>query len=64
MKKTGLAYDLEINDLVDERYHLEKSTESACKYLNKLYEQFGNWTLAAAAYNMGQAHLKNKLNKM
>ena len=63
MKKTGLAYDLEINDLVDERYHLEKSTESACKYLNKLYEQFGNWTLAAAAYNMGPSALEKQIKK-
>ena len=63
MKKTGLAYDLEINDLVDERFHLEKSTESACKYLNKLYEQFGNWTLAAAAYNMGPSALEKQIKK-
>lgn len=63
MKKTGLAYGLEINDLVDERYHLEKSTESACKYLNKLYEQFGNWTLAAAAYNMGPSALEKQIKK-
>ena len=63
MKKTGLAYDLEINDLVDERYHLEKSTESACKYLNKLYEQFGTWTLAAAAYNMGPSALEKQIKR-
>ena len=63
MRKTGLAYGLEINDLVDERYHLEKSTESACKYLNKLYEEFGNWTLAAAAYNMGPSALRKQIKK-
>ena len=63
MKKTGLEYDLEINDLVDERYHLEKSTESACKYLSKLYEEFGNWTLAAAAYNMGPSALRKQIKK-
>ena len=38
LKKTGIEYGLEINSEVDERYHLEKSTHAACKYLNKAYE--------------------------
>ena len=53
LEKTGRELNLEINDEIDERYHLEKSTEAACKYLQKAYEKFGNWTLAAAGYNMG-----------
>lgn len=53
MKGTGREYGLEINDNVDERYHLEKSTEVACKYLQKYKEKYGSWTLAAAAYNAG-----------
>ncbi len=53
MKATGREYGLEINDNVDERYHLEKSTEVACRYLRKYKEKYGNWTLAAAAYNAG-----------
>lgn len=53
MKATGREYGLEINDNVDERYHLEKSTEVACKYLQKYKEKYGSWTLAAAAYNAG-----------
>lgn len=53
MKATGKQYGLEINSNVDERYHLEKSTEVACKYLNKYKDKYGNWTLAAAAYNTG-----------
>lgn len=44
---------LEVNDEVDERYHLEKSTIAACKYLNWLKRKFGTWTDAAAAYNVG-----------
>ena len=63
MPKTGKAYGLEINELVDERYNLEKSTEAACKYLLKLYNQFGSWTLAAAAYNMGPNALEKQLKK-
>ncbi len=53
MKATGKEYGLEINQNVDERYHLEKSTEVACQYLNKYKKKYGSWTLAAAAYNTG-----------
>lgn len=53
MSATGKEYGLEINKNVDERYHIEKSTEVACRYLKKSKEKFGSWTLAAAAYNAG-----------
>jgi len=61
MKATGKENGLEINDNVDERYHVEKATEVACKYLNKAYEKFGDWTLAAASYNAGQAGIARRL---
>lgn len=44
---------LEVNDEVDERYHVEKATRAACKYLRNLHNRFHSWTNAAAAYNMG-----------
>jgi hypothetical protein len=53
MEGTGKEYGLEINDNVDERYNLEKSTHVAAEYLKKAKERFGSWTLAAAAYNAG-----------
>lgn len=53
LKSTGEQYGLEINDDIDERYHLIKSTEAACRLLKDAYQKFGNWTLAAAAYNRG-----------
>ena len=53
MPETGKERGLEINDRVDERYHLEKSTEAACKYLLDAKARFGSWTLAAASYNGG-----------
>ena len=62
MKATGESYNLEINEYVDERYHLEKSTQAACEYLQTAYNKFGNWTLAAASYNMGKTGLQNKLD--
>jgi len=61
MKNTGAFYGLEINSEVDERYHLEKATEAACKYLTDYYQQFGSWTLSAAAYNMGGPRLKKEM---
>ncbi|WP_445382474.1 lytic transglycosylase domain-containing protein [Robiginitalea sp. IMCC43444] len=53
MKATGKEYGLEINDNVDERYHLEKATEVAARYLNRYKDKYGSWTLAAAVYNAG-----------
>lgn len=53
MEAAGRKYGLEINDQVDQRYDLKKSTEAACLYLKDAYEQFGSWTMAAASYNMG-----------
>lgn len=53
MPETAKQYGLEVNDVVDERYHLEKSTEAACKYLLGSKAKFGSWTLAAASYNGG-----------
>ena len=44
---------LEVNDEVDERYHVVKSTIAACNYLKYLKKRFGTWTDAAAAYNVG-----------
>ncbi len=55
MPKTAREYGLEVNDNVDERYNLEKSTEAACQYLLEAYKIYGNWTLTAAAYNAGMA---------
>lgn len=55
MPATAKEYGMEVTDHVDERYHLEKSTEAACKYLNDAYKKFGNWTLVAASYNGGMA---------
>ena len=58
MKGTGREYGLEVNDNVDERYHIEKATQVACDYLNKWKDRFGSWTLTAAAYNAGPAGIQ------
>lgn len=53
MSETAEEYDLTVNELVDERYHLEKSTLAACKYLVNSRSKFENWSLALASYNRG-----------
>jgi hypothetical protein len=63
METTGKNYGLEINEQVDERYHLEKATRAACKHLQKLYNQFGSWALAAAAYNVGENGLARRMEE-
>lgn len=63
MKTTGRENGLEINSNVDERYHLEMATEVACKYLKKAKQQLGSWTLAAAAYNAGNAGISRRLSE-
>lgn len=63
MPTTGKEYGLEVNDNVDERYHLEKATEVACEYLKKSKQDFGSWTLAAAAYNAGNYGVTKQLDR-
>ncbi|RZN80291.1 MAG: lytic transglycosylase domain-containing protein, partial [Winogradskyella sp.] len=63
MKTTGRENGLEINANVDERYHLEKATKVACKYLKEAKAKFGNWTLAAASYNAGKAGISRRLKE-
>jgi hypothetical protein len=63
MPATARENGLEVNDNVDERYHLEKSTEVACKYLLKSKESLGSWTLAAAAYNAGNSGVSKRLEE-
>lgn len=53
MSYTGPGYNLEINENVDERFDVIKSTDAASKYLKQAYAKFGNWTAAAASYNCG-----------
>ena len=63
MKETGKEYGLEVNNEVDERYHLEKATQAACDYLNKSYKIFDDWALVAAAYNAGNSRILDFTSK-
>lgn len=63
MPATGKQYALfQEKNKVDERFHIEKSTEAACKYLKAAYARFGSWTLAAAAYNAGSEGVGKRMD--
>ena len=61
MKATGRSYGLEVGDEVDERYHLEKATVAACKYLKEAYAKYGDWMTVAASYNAGQGGISKRI---
>jgi membrane-bound lytic murein transglycosylase D len=62
MPETAKERGMEVNDIVDERYNLEKSTEGACSYLLRAKEKFGTWTLAAASYNGGMGGINKQMD--
>ncbi len=63
MPGTGRDFGLEVNNNIDERYHVEKETKAACKYLKEAYAKYGNWLCVAAAYNAGQGRISTQLQK-
>ncbi len=63
MPATGKLFHLKIDEYVDERRDLIKSTEAAAKYLSALHKRFGKWYLAAIAYNCGGGALNKAIRK-
>ncbi len=63
MPTTAREFDLEVTNTVDERYHVEKSTRAACRYLKQAYIRFGNWVNVAASYNAGQGKISRELTR-
>ncbi|MDY0779879.1 lytic transglycosylase domain-containing protein [Tenacibaculum sp. IB213877] len=63
LKGTAREYGLEVNKNVDERYNLEKATAMAAKYLRASKNRLGSWTLAAAAYNAGNARISQRMRE-
>lgn len=63
MPTTGKEFGLEVGNSVDERYHVEKATRAACRYLKQAYARFGNWVSVAASYNAGQGRISRELDR-
>lgn len=63
MPATGRELGLEVNDNIDERYHIEKSTLAACKYFKQAYAKYQDWISVSAAYNAGQGRISSQLDK-
>lgn len=61
LQTTGREHGLEVSATVDERYHIEKSTEAACRYLKNAYRRYGSWSAAALSYNGGQRRITSEL---
>lgn len=62
MKAAARENGLEVNDEVDERYHIQKATEAACKYLKAAYAKYGDWITVAASYNAGQGGISQRID--
>jgi hypothetical protein len=63
MPGTARELGLKVGKRVDERFNAQKATEAACRYIRRLYDQLGSWSLVAAAYNAGPGLMKTQLRR-
>ncbi len=63
LKGTAGDYKLEVNNEVDERYDVAKSTHAACKYFKESYAKYGSWSMTAASYNMGRRNTYQQISR-
>lgn len=63
LEGTAKSYGLKVTPTVDERRHVTKSTEAACKYLREAYGKYGDWVTVAASYNAGMGRISGQLDK-
>jgi membrane-bound lytic murein transglycosylase D len=63
MYGTGKVYGLKISSYVDDRFDPIKSTIAACQHLQDLYDIYGNWSLALAAYNSGAGNVNKAIRR-
>ena len=58
---TAREYGLVVDNEIDERYNIEKSTRAAAAYFRKAYAEFGSWAMAAASYNTGLSNVRYRI---
>ena len=63
LEGTARQYGLTITPTVDERCHVEKSTQAACRYLKEAYDKYKDWAVVASAYNAGMGRISGELTK-
>jgi len=63
MYRTGRMLDLYADSYVDDRLHPEKATDAACRYLKYLFNLYGDWDLALAAYNSGPGNVNKAIRR-
>ncbi|MDE6234558.1 MAG: transglycosylase SLT domain-containing protein [Muribaculaceae bacterium] len=63
MPAAAKGYDLEVSSLVDERRDPYKSSKKAAKMLHDLYDTYGDWSLAIAAYNCGPGNVNKAIRR-
>lgn len=63
MPYTGKQYDLRIDDMVDDRKDLYRSTQAACDYFKNMYAEYGDWLLSIAAYNCGPGNVNKAIRR-
>lgn len=61
MRTSGRRFDLRVDSEVDERYNWQKATRASAEYLQYLYTYFGDWALAASAYNRGEGGIERDI---
>jgi membrane-bound lytic murein transglycosylase D len=61
MPNTARRYGLRVDDVQDDRVDLFRATDAAARYLHDLHAQFGDWKLALAAYNTGEANVASAI---
>jgi len=63
MPETAKQFGLEVSGDVDERYHVERETGAACRYLKDAYSKYGDWPSACASYNIGTNRITLELQR-